>query len=211
MSDEHGHDHPHDGMVGDETAEDALRVEALQALLVEKGILTGDDVRSELENVDGLGNPALGARIVARAWVDPAFKARLLSDAKSAVAELGIDTSAVKNLVVVENTKQVHHLVVCTLCSCYPRPILGLPPDWYKSLSYRSRAVSQPRSVLREFGLELPLDVELRVLDSTADMRYLVLPVRPDGTEKLSEEELASLVSRDSMIGVTNPRTPAAV
>jgi nitrile hydratase len=148
---------------------------------------------------------------VARAWVDPAFKARLLSSPKDAMAELGVDAEAIKTVVVVENTQEVHHLVVCTLCSCYPRPILGLPPDWYKSLSYRSRAVSQPRSVLREFGLELPSETEVRVLDSTADIRYLVLPERPAGTEDMSEAELADLVTRDSMIGVTNPRLPAAV
>jgi nitrile hydratase len=145
---------------------------------------------------------------VARAWVDPAFKTRLLADASAAVAELGIDTGTTSVLVAVENTDTVHNVIVCTLCSCYPRAVLGLPPDWYKSLSYRSRMVRDPRSVLQEFGLELDPDVEVRVYDSTADMRYLVLPQRPAGTEHLAEEELAALVTRDSMIGVARARTP---
>jgi nitrile hydratase len=147
-------------------------------------------------------SPALGAKVIARAWVNPAFKARLLADARSAILELGIDFRQEAALVAVENTAKVHHVVVCTLCSCYPRGLLGYPPDWYKSLNYRSRVVVEPRSVLREFGLELPTDVEVRVLDSTADMRYLVIPVRPAGTEGMSEEELGDLVTRDSMIGV---------
>ena len=153
-------------------------------------------------------SPANGARLVARAWVDPAFKQRLLSDPKAACAEMGIDASGLTEFVVLENTEQVHNLVVCTLCSCYPRPILGRPPDWYKSFAYRSRAVVEPRAVMREFGTELPDDVEVRVFDSSADMRYLVLPLRPPGTEDLSEAELAELVTRDSMIGVTQARQP---
>jgi nitrile hydratase subunit alpha len=151
-------------------------------------------------------SPANGARLVARAWVDQAFKERLLSDPKAACAELGIDASGLVEFVVLENTKNVHNLVVCTLCSCYPRPILGRPPDWYKSFAYRSRAVVEPRAVMREFGTELPADVEVRVFDSSADMRYLVLPMRPAGTDGLTEEELAMLVTRDSLIGVTTAK-----
>jgi nitrile hydratase len=152
--------------------------------------------------------PALGAKIVAHAWADAAFKARLLADAKSACAELGIDTGSLAALVAVENTDTVHNVVVCTLCSCYPRAILGLPPDWYKSLNYRSRAVKDPRGVLKEFGLELASEIEVRVYDSTADMRYLVIPARPSGTEGMGEEKLARLVTRDSMIGVAKARIP---
>lgn len=185
------------------------RTAAIQALLIEKGIVTADEVRRQVEDMDSR-TPAQGARAVARAWVDPVFKARLLSDAKAAVAELGIDAGSLAQLKVVENTETVHHMVVCTLCSCYPRAILGVPPDWYKSLNYRSRAVVEPRTVLREFGLELPPGVEVRVLDSTADLRYLVIPQRPAGTERMSEEALASLVTRDSMIGVARARTPDA-
>ena len=185
------------------------RAYAIESLLLEKGVLTADAIRQKLEEIDAV-TPALGARVVARAWVDAAFKARLLANAKEAVAELGIDTDALTTLVAVENTEKVHNVVVCTLCSCYPRAILGLPPDWYKSLSYRSRVVIEPRSVLREFGTELPADVEVRVYDSTADMRYLVIPERPAGTEHLCEAELAELVTRDSMIGVARARTPVA-
>ncbi|MEK6664866.1 MAG: nitrile hydratase subunit alpha [candidate division NC10 bacterium] len=184
------------------------RVEAVQTLLIEKGILTADEVRRQVEEMDSR-SPTLGANVIARAWVDPAFKSRLLANAKSAILELGIDFEQEATLVAVENTDTVHHAVVCTLCSCYPRGLLGYPPDWYKSLNYRSRVVVDPRGVLREFGLELPPDVEVRVLDSTADMRYLVIPVRPAGTEGMSEQELASLVTRDSMIGVAQARTPA--
>ncbi len=154
-------------------------------------------------------SPADGAKIVARAWVDAAFKTRLLANPKAAAAELGIDATTYAEIVVLENTETVHHLVVCTLCSCYPRTLLGIPPDWYKSLSYRSQVVTDPRGVMKEFGLELPDSVEVRVLDSTADMRYLVLPRRPPGTDHLTEEELAQLVTRDSMIGVANPEYSA--
>ncbi|MBI2087844.1 MAG: nitrile hydratase subunit alpha, partial [Deltaproteobacteria bacterium] len=149
--------------------------------------------------------PANGARLVARAWVDPDFKRRLLADPKAACAEMGIDATSLNEFVVLENTEKVRHLVVCTLCSCYPRPILGRPPDWYKSFNYRARAVNDPRGVMREFGHDVPETVEIRVHDSTADMRYLVLPVRPKGTENLSEEELRKLVIRDSLIGVVDP------
>lgn len=208
--DGHGHDHgPHAPIRDDhEATYYAKRAAAIQAVLVDKGILTADEVRRELEEMDSR-TPAHGARVVARAWVDPAFKARLLADAKAAVAELGIDAGTLPVVKAVENTDRVHHLVVCTLCSCYPRAILGLPPDWYKSLPYRSRAVTDPRGVIMEFGTTLEPDVEVRVLDSTADIRYLVVPRRPPGTERLSEAELAALVTRDSMIGVAHARTPA--
>src|SRR6185312_5497893 len=174
-------------------------------LLIEKRILTADEIRRTVEAMDAR-SPALGARVVARAWTDPAFKARLLGDGTAACEELGIRMGATK-LVVVESTPAVHNLVVCTLCSCYPRALLGLPPDWYKSRSYRARAVREPRAVLREFGTELADDVTVRVHDSTADMRYLVLPVRPAGTEGWSEERLAALATRDSMVGVSVPKT----
>ena len=205
MSEDH-HDKPH--APDHPMTEFEWRVDAVQALLIEKGILTGDEVRRQVEEMDHR-SPALGANVIARAWVDPAFKSHLLANAKSAILELGIDFEQEATLVAVENTDTVHHAVVCTLCSCYPRGLLGYPPDWYKSLNYRSRVVVDPRGVLREFGLELPPDVEVRVLDSTADMRYLVIPVRPAGTEGMSEQEMASLVTRDSMIGVAQARTPA--
>src|SRR5205085_8308860 len=166
----------------------------------EKGVLTSDDVRRTVERIDSQ-TPLLGAKVVARAWVDPAYKARLLADGTAAVEELGIPMEGVR-LVVVENTPEVHNLIVCTLCSCYPRPVLGLPPDWYKSRVYRSRAVREPRALLAEFGTSLAEGVTVRVHDSTADMRYMVLPLRPAGTEQMSEEELAKLITRDSMIGV---------
>jgi nitrile hydratase len=208
----HKDDHNHDtrATIQDDVEEMTYyqkRTYAIQALLIEKGIITADEVRRAVEDMDSR-TPALGAKVIARAWVDPAFKACLLADAKVAVAELGIDVSPLSVLVAVENTERVHHVVVCTLCSCYPRSILGLPPDWYKSLNYRARVVVDPRGVLKEFGLELDPDVEVRVLDSTADMRYLVIPARPPGTEHMSEEELANLVTRDSMIGVAKARTP---
>jgi len=179
---------------------------AVRELLIERGILTADDIRRTVERIDSQ-TPALGAKVVARAWVDAEFKKRLLANASPTVEELGLSMEGVK-LVVVENTLEVHNLIVCTLCSCYPRPMLGLPPDWYKSRNYRCRAVREPRAVLREFGTDLPTDVTVRVHDSTADMRYLVLPLRPAGTEHLSEEDLAKLVTRDSMIGVTRVRYP---
>jgi len=202
-----GGTHPHHQHTG-EPSPFALRVEAIEALLVDKGVLTRDEIR-RLADITAARSPADGARLVARAWVDPAFKARLLADPKAAAAQLGIDATTYATLVVVENTAERHHLIVCTLCSCYPRTLLGLPPDWYKSLSYRSRAVVDPRGVLREFGLELDDSVEVRVLDSTADIRYMVLPRRPPGTEHLTEGELARLVTRDSMIGADEPRVPA--
>ena len=209
----HNHDHAQEAhaLIADhhEMTLYEKRAYAIESLLLEKGVLTADAIRQKLEEIDAV-TPALGARVVARAWVDTAFKARLLANAKEAIAELGIDTDALTTLVAVENTGKVHNVVVCTLCSCYPRAILGLPPDWYKSLSYRSRVVIDPRGVLREFGTELPADIEVRVYDSTADMRYLVIPERPAGTEHLCEVELAELVTRDSMIGVARARTPVA-
>jgi nitrile hydratase len=175
---------------------------AVRELLIEKGILTADEIRQAVERMDARG-PHLGAKIVARAWVDPAFKAQLLKDGTAAAEEIGIQMDTPTRLIVVENTPQVHNLVVCTLCSCYPRMVLGIPPDWYKSRAYRSRAVFEPRAVLAEFGTRLPEQVTVRVHDSNADMRYLVLPMRPKGSEALDETALAALVARDSMIGVT--------
>jgi nitrile hydratase len=206
----HGHDHDHDHAPitnGDEPAA-AARVRALEELLVEKGVINREDVRARIDWLVSR-TPADGAQLVARAWIDSEFKERLLADARAAALELGLDPGPSPVVVAVENTKEVHHLVVCTLCSCYPKPLLGPPPDWYKSLPYRSRAVSDPRGVLAEFGVELEDELEVRVLDSTADVRYLVIPRRPPASEGLSEEELAALVTRDSMIGVAHPAAPA--
>ena len=213
---DHHHDHGHDHAHGhartvrpdqDDTVTHHRAMEiAVRELLIEKGIITSDGVRRAIEAMDGR-SPELGARVVARAWIDPAFKARLLADGNQAVAELGIPLEPM-NLLVVENTPKLHNVIVCTLCSCYPRMLLGLPPDWYKSRNYRSRTVNEPRAVLREFGTVIPDDVEVRVHDSTADMRYLVLPLRPPGTENMDEAALAKLVTRDSMIGVALADTP---
>jgi len=181
---------------------------SVRELLIEKGVLSVEDIRNAVEEMDSRG-PELGAQVVARAWVDPQFKQSLLQDAPAAVKALGIDIGPLQ-LLVVENTTEVHNLIVCTLCSCYPRTLLGLPPDWYKSREYRSRAVREPRSVLREFGTDIPDEVEVRVHDSTADLRYLVLPQRPAGTGHLSEDELAALVKRDSMIGITVVQAPVS-
>jgi nitrile hydratase subunit alpha len=183
----------------------AARIRAIEALLLEKGVLTEPEIQDRISYMEAR-SPANGARLVARAWVDQGFKERLLSDTKAAAMELGIDASGPVEFVVVENTQSVHNLIVCTLCSCYPRAILGRPPDWYKSFEYRSRAVREPRAVMREFGFEPPEGVEVAVHDSTADIRYMVLPMRPPGTEDMSEEELARLVTRDSLIGVSVPR-----
>src|ERR671937_946666 len=184
----HDHDHPHDPITHDGEPPAAARARALEELLVAKGVIRREDVRRAIDWLVSR-TPADGARLVARAWVDPEFKQRLLEDARAAALELGLDPGPSPVVVAVENTESVHHMVVCTLCSCYPRALLGPPPDWYKSLAYRSRAVSDPRGVLAEFGLHIGDDVELRVLDSTADMRYLVIPRRPEDTERLSEEE----------------------
>jgi nitrile hydratase len=205
-SDGEAHGHPHAAVTGDGGLF-ARRTRAIEALLVDKGVLTGAEVRRAIDDLVSR-TPADGARLVARAWVDPAFKRRLLADPKSAAAELGIDTTSYAQLVALENTDRDHHLVVCTLCSCYPRTLLGIPPDWYKSLEYRSRAVSDPRGVMREFGLDLDPRLEVRVVDSTADMRYVVIPRRPAGSDGMSEAELAGLVTRDSMIGVCEARQP---
>jgi nitrile hydratase alpha subunit len=182
---------------------------AVRELVVEKGLVAADDIRRQIEILDA-HSPALGAKVVARAWVDPDYKARLLADGSAACEELGVHMYDNTKLIVLENTPTVHNLVVCTLCSCYPRPVLGLPPDWYKSKAYRSRAVRWPRSVLAEFGTLLPDGVEIRVHDSTAAMRYLVLPMRPEGTGGLDEDALAALVTRDAMIGVTVVRPPTS-
>ena len=202
------HDHDHAPITNGDEPPAAARVRALEQLLVEKGAVSSDEVRA---GIDWLVSrtPANGARLVARAWTDPEFKARLLEDARAAAGEMELDPGPSPVVAAVENTDRVHHMVVCTLCSCYPRALLGPPPAWYKSLAYRSRAVAQPRAVLAEFGLELGDDVELRVLDSSADIRYLVIPRRPEGTEGLSEEQLAEVVTRDSMIGVVDPVAPA--
>lgn len=184
----------------------ALRTKALESLLIEKGLLTAEAVDERVSRYERDIGPLRGAQVVARAWVDPAFKARLLASG-NAITELGLPNA--DYLVVLENTPTDHHLVVCTLCSCYPWAVLGLPPTWYKSFAYRSRAVIEPRSVLSEFGLELDESVTVHVWDSSAEMRYMVLPERPEGTEGLTEEELATLVTRDSMIGVAKANTPA--
>ncbi len=187
-----------------------LRVKALELLLTEKGLIDPAAVDEIIETYEHKVGPRNGAKVVARAWVDPAYKRRLLTQGTGAIAELGFSGIQGEDMVVVENTDQVHNLVVCTLCSCYPWPTLGLPPVWYKSAPYRSRAVSDPRGVLEEFGVDLPAQTEVRVWDSNAELRYLVLPKRPAGTDGLSEDQLAELVTRDSMIGVGLPRSPNA-
>ena len=207
------HDGHHDGLPGQDGGLSyyARRAQAIEELLVAKGICTTEEVQRAVDQVEAR-SPADGARVVARAWTDPEFKSRLLEDANAALAELGYTLpETTPRLEVVENTEKEHYLVVCTLCSCYPRALLGRPPDWYKSLAYRSRAVVDPRGVMREFGLELDNNVAVRVLDSTADLRYLVLPQRPAGAEFLNEEELAKLVTRDSMIGVSEAASPTPV
>jgi nitrile hydratase len=198
------HDHQHQDVPSDP----ALRTKALESLLVEKGLVDPAALDALVDTYENKIGPRNGARVVARAWVDPAYKQRLLADGGPAVAELGYVGEHGEHLIVVENTPRVHNLVVCTLCSCYPWPILGLPPVWYKSAPYRSRAVIDPRGVLREFGVDLPEDVEVRVWDSTAEIRYLVLPERPPGTDKMTEQQLAALVARDTMIGAGKVSPP---
>jgi nitrile hydratase len=193
---------------GSMTSPYAARIRAIEALLLEKGVLTEPEVQDSISYMEAR-SPANGAKLVARAWVDPDFKALLLSDGKAAASELGMAPQHPAEFIVVENTPEVHNLIVCTLCSCYPRAILGRPPDWYKSFEYRSRAVREPRAVMREFGFEPPEGVEVIVHDSTADVRYMVLPIRPPDTEDLSEEDLARLVTRDSLVGVSAPRSPS--
>ena len=204
----HHHDHDHDDHTPIEEdkkrSEFDLLEQAIRELLIEKNVFTADDLRRQVDRTDSV-SPADGAKVVAKAWSDPAFKALLLSDPKTAIEALGYDVGPAPNLVVLENTGTLHHVVVCTLCSCYPRVLLGPPPDWYKSKEYRGRVVIDPRGVLNEFGTQLDDAVEIKVVDSTADMRYLVLPPRPVDTEGMSEEQLAALVSRDCMVGVTFP------
>jgi nitrile hydratase len=204
MSDAHHHPH-HEAGTEQTISPYAHRIRAIEALLLEKGVLAEPEIQDRVSYMESR-SPENGARLVARGWVDPEFKARLLSEPKTAALELGIDASGPVEFVVVENTPEVHNLIVCTLCSCYPRAILGRPPDWYKSFEYRSRAVREPRAVMREFGFEPPDGVEVVVHDSTADVRYMVLPMRPPGTEGLDEENLAALVTRDALIGVNVPR-----
>jgi len=208
MTHDHEHDHDHDWHQHHsrhhplEKSTTELRVEALEALLAEKGLVSGEAIDAVVSYYENDVGPQNGARVVARAWADPAYRERLLADGTAAVKEFGFTGFELDTLVAVENTPTVHNVVVCTLCSCYPWPVLGLPPVWYKSAPYRSRAVADPRGVLKEFGVELAGDVELRVWDSTAELRYLVIPMRPPGTEGWSEERLAEIVTRDSMIGV---------
>jgi nitrile hydratase subunit alpha len=196
MSHDHGHHHP------EELAPIEARVAAIEELLVEKGIINTEMLDSIVEHFEQNLGPMNGAKVVARAWLDPEYKARLLADGTPAIAELGFGGAEGDHMVVVENTDTVHNLVVCTLCSCYPWPVLGLPPKWYKEPAYRSRAVREPRALLAEMGAVIGDDVEIRVWDSSAEVRYLVLPQRPDGTDGLDEEKLAALVTRDAMIGV---------
>lgn len=212
--DHHDHSHNHDHDHGDAPPQPDHKVHsyyqilgmALKELLVEKGVVSADEVRAAIEKRDTI-TPANGARVVARAWKDPIFRLTLLTDANKAVAELGFPMTTTR-LVAVENNDETHHVVVCTLCSCYPRELLGLPPAWYKSRAYRARVVHEPRAVLAEFGTQIADDVEVRVHDSTADIRYLVVPQQPPGTESLSEDELAALVTRDAMIGVSRALSP---
>jgi nitrile hydratase subunit alpha len=213
MSSDHDHDdhhHHHDGEGQDPPSDMTLRVKALESLLVEKGIVDPAALDAIIDTYEHKVGPRNGAHVVARAWSDPSYKMRLLQDATAAIAELGYGGRQGEHMIVVENTPKVHNLVVCTLCSCYPWPVLGLPPVWYKSAPYRSRAVIDPKGVLAEFGVVLPDDVEIRVWDSTAEIRYLVLPERPAGTEALGEDALAELVTRDSMIGVACVSPPKA-
>ena len=200
--DDHDHNAPDSGPT--------LRVKALETLLVEKGLVDPNALDALVDTYERKVGPRNGARAVARAWIDPAFKARLLADAVAAIGELGVAAGPQgEHLTVLENTPTVHNMVVCTLCSCYPWPVLGLPPVWYKSAAYRSRAISDPRGVLREFGFELPIGIELRVWDSSAELRYMVMPMRPAGAEHLGEDELAALITRDSMIGTAVLTYPA--
>ncbi len=205
---DHDHDHPHAPPQPDDKVHSYYQIlgVALKELLIEKGVVEAAEVRRQIERRDSI-TPANGSKVVAKAWTDPAFRARLFADGNSAVAELGFEMTTTK-LVAVENTPAEHNVVVCTLCSCYPRDLLGLPPSWYKSRAYRARIVREPRAVLAEFGTRVPDDVAVRVHDSTADMRFLVVPMRPEGTQGLREDELAALVTRDSMVGVAVARAP---
>lgn len=220
MHDPHDHDHDHDHDHGrdphapqrDHDADPATPYEvlerALRELLIEKGVLTSAEISAQVDVMDSR-SPALGAKVVAKAWTDSSFKRRLLDDTRAALADIDIDIGQLAEFRTIECTPKVHHVVVCTLCSCYPKMLLGVPPAWYKSLAYRSRTVTEPRAVLEEFGVALAPDVEVRVHDSTADLRYIVLPLRPAGTEGWSEAELAAIVTRDCMIGTAVPKAPA--
>jgi nitrile hydratase len=209
MTHDHTHDHDGHGHHPEVPSEIEARVLALESLLIEKGLLTSQDVDKVISAYEHDIGPMIGARVVAHAWADPAFKARLLADAPTAVKELGLSYPTTTQLVVVADRPEVHNVIVCTLCSCYPWAMLGLPPTWYKSPPYRSRMVSEPRAVLEEFGLRLPASTAVNVWDSSSDLRYMVLPERPEGTEDWSEEQLASIVTRDCMIGVARPQVPA--
>jgi nitrile hydratase len=201
----HHHDHSHDRSFDEGPASEyEIMSRAMQELLVERGVITAEEVRRRMEQFDA-DFPYRGARVIAHAWADPAFKARLLADGKRACTEFGIDLEA-ERLIAVENTSEVHNVIVCTLCSCYPRVLLGMPPTWYKSENYRRRVVREPRAVLAEFGTIVPEDVAVRVHDSNADMRYVVVPMRPAGTDGWSEEQLAHIITRDSLVGVTLPK-----
>jgi nitrile hydratase len=202
------HDHDHNHHEGSELSETQRRVRALESILVEKGYVDPAALDALVETYETKVGPHNGARVVAKAWVDPEYRRWLFEDSGAAIASLGYTGRQGENLLALENTPQVHNMVVCTLCSCYPWPVLGLPPVWYKAAPYRSRAVADPRGVLHDFGVELPTDTEIRVWDSTAELRYVVVPMRPDGTEGWSEEELAGLVTRDAMIGTGLPRSP---
>ncbi|MCG6876183.1 MAG: nitrile hydratase subunit alpha [Betaproteobacteria bacterium] len=204
--DHHGHHHDHED--GSRFSDTELRVKALESLLVDKGLVDPQALDALIDTYETKVGPRNGARVVAKAWTDPAFREWLLRDATAAIASLGYTGRQGEDMVVLENSPKVHNLVVCTLCSCYPWPVLGLPPVWYKSAPYRSRAVIDPRGVMRELGLDVGEDVEVRVWDSTAEVRYLVLPERPAGTEGWSEDELATLVTRDAMIGVARVERP---
>jgi len=209
----HDHDHAHDahapiaGQDEGPPSEYEIMSRAMQELLEAKGLITAEEVRRRMELFEE-ELPYRGSRVIARAWTDPAFKKRLLEDGKAACAEMGVNLEA-DRLIAVENTPDVHNVIVCTLCSCYPRSLLGMPPTWYKSSNYRSRVVFEPRAVLKEFGTVLPDHVTVRVHDSNADMRYVVIPMRPEGTEGWSEEQLAAIATRDTLVGVTVPRVPA--
>ena len=203
-NDEHHHHHDHNLL----PEEPELRVKAIETLLLNKGIINSDTVNELIDTYENKIGPRNGAKVVAKAWVDPEYKKRLLENATKAIEELSYTGRQGEHMVVVENSPEVHNVVVCTLCSCYPWPVLGIPPTWYKSDEYRSRTVREPREVLQEFGLELDLNTQIKVWDSTSEMRYLVLPMRPVGTEHLSENELESLVTRNSMIGTGLPETP---
>jgi len=207
----HDHDHDHDHDHTDPPSELALRIKALESLLIEKGLVDPAAIDALIETYETKVGPRNGAKVVAHAWSDPAFKQWLLTDATAAIAAMGYRGRQGEHMIVVENTPEIHNLVVCTLCSCYPWPVLGLPPVWYKSAPYRARAVADPRGVLKEFGTEVDERTEIRVWDSTSEVRYLVLPERPEGTEGWSEEELSALVTRNAMIGVEKAKLPKNV